>query len=162
MYRFSHLIPWFPLSVIIFLSTVVLGSQVNLVPSVYDIIDWLYYLYQHYGLPALFVSAVLESIAYIGLYFPSIIVLTVAISNGTIIEYITIAGVTALGIVCGSITSYLCGYYGLVQNRDPRYRPSVTKWWQFVLLNWHPNVVGLWFFRRGLCRQPITPWILYV
>ena len=131
-------------------------------------IELLSNLYRDYGLPALFISSLLESIAYIGLYFPGsvVILLAVAVSDGSVFEFMTIAAVTALAIVVGSTISYYCGWYSLLRSSVSESEvtlnePKSTLWW-FILCNWHPNAIGLWFFKRGVDKKPLFPWIIYV
>jgi len=168
MKKYLFYIPWFPISVIAFYTIVIFGSQYTWIPSIFDMIDWLSDLYKTYGLPALFISSFLESIAYIGLYFPGsiVILLAVAVSDGSVLQFMTIAAVTALAIVCGSIISYYSGLYGSIKTKkqiDQDGLPdSKSTFWWFIICNWHPNAIGLWFFKRGVDKKPLFPWILYV
>ena len=114
MQNYRALIPYFPLSVLVFLGAFYLLEQISLLPSPLELTELLGQLYEEWGFIMLFVGAVFETIAYFGLYFPGavIILLSVILSSGDVYMFATIGALVTLGSTCGSCVSYLIGYYG--------------------------------------------------
>ena len=156
-------IPWFPLSVIAFFGVITIGDSFGVIPGIQDMINFLESLYKNLGLPGLFISSLLEGIAYFGLYFPGsvVVVLAVIISDGSLSTFLGISGVVALALTCSSYISYGLGSVKLVQKRlKANSNYDRDSWFWFIFNHWHPNGLGLSYFKRGFNQEPLFPYIL--
>ncbi len=156
-------LPWFPLSVIAFFGIITVGDAYGVIPGIQDMINFLESLYQTFGLFGLFISSLLEGIAYFGLYFPGsvVVVLAVIVSDGTFLTFLGISSVVALALTCSSYISYRLGSVKLVQERlKTNSQYDRDSWFWFIFNHWHPNGLGLLYFKRGFNQEPLFPYLI--
>ena len=159
----ANKIPFFPLSVIIFFAIITVGDSFGVIPGINDMIQFLESLYLKFGLFGLFISALLEGIAYFGLYFPGsvVVILAVALSDGSLPSFIGISATVAAALTISSCVSYFLGSRGFIKNKlkqNSNYDRDSLFW--FVFNHWHPNGLGLLYFKRGFNSERFFPYIL--
>ena len=155
-------LPWFPISVIIFFSIITIGDMFGVIPGIKDMIAFLQSLYDQFGLFGLFISSLLEGVAYFGLYFPGsvVVLLAVALSDGTLGAFISISATVACALTISSLISYRLGSIQFIQKRlkvSSNYDKDSLFW--FVFNHWHPNGLGLLYFKRGFNGEKLIPYI---
>ena len=155
-------LPWFPISVIIFFSIITIGDMFGVIPGISDMIAFLQSLYERFGLFGLFVSALLEGVAYFGLYFPGsvVVLLAVALSDGSFASFAAISATVAIALTISSFVSYKLGSVEFIQNKlkvGSEYDKDSLFW--FVFNHWHPNGLGLLYFKRGFNGENLFPYI---
>ena len=156
MKKFLAKIPLLPLSALIFYLTILLLWKIGIILSPEGIVTLLENLYENYGLMGLFISAFLEGIVYLGLYFPGsfIIALSVILSDGKISSFFVISLVVTLALILTSIINYILGRYIVSKNKKEE---GVSKkklspkglWWSML----HPNLLAFYFFHAGIKKQ---------
>ena len=149
-------IPKLPLTALIFYLSLFVLWTIGVIPPPTEIISILESLYNNYGLFGLFISAFLEGIVYLGLYFPGsfIIALSVIISDGTFISLLTISLVVALALTITSFINYFLGRHISFKNTNetksklPR---KISKGLIFSMI--HPNSLAFYFFNTGIEKK---------
>lgn len=150
-------IPKLPLSALVFYLSVLLLWQLGLIPSPGNILLFLENLYESYGLTGLFFASFLESIVYLGLYFPGsfIIALAVVLSDGTFQSLFTISLIVALTLTMTSIINYVLGR--VVAMKKLKEEESLEKKLIFskglFISMLHPNALAFYFFNSGIEKQ---------
>jgi len=119
-------------------------------------------LYRTFGLPGLFLSSLLEGIAYFGLYFPGsvVVILAVITSDGTLSSFLAISAVVTCALTLSSCISYRLGSVKMIQKRlkaNSNYDKDSIFW--FIFNHWHPNGLGLAYFKRGFNKEPLFPYL---
>lgn len=162
MQHWRSLIPYFPLSVITFFGVLVALTELGVIASPATIVEYLSSWYETYGLWGLFVSSLLEAIAYIGLYFPGsvVILLLFLASGGSFVAIASIASVVGIATGFGCVLSYALGRARValphwLTRRLTTDTPVRTAPLIYVLLHWHPNAIALWFFKAGFERRSV-------
>jgi len=161
-------IPKLPLTALAFYLTFFILWTIGIIPPPTEIVLMLETLYNNYGLLGLFISAFLEGIVYLGLYFPGsfIIALSVIISDGTFPSLLTISLVVALALTITSFINYFLGrhisfkHINETKSKLPR---KISK--GLILSMIHPNSLAFYFFdagleKRGLWKTIFVPIIM--
>jgi len=154
--KFLKEIPLLPLSALIFYLIMVFLWKLSIIPSPSDIVLILEKINNNYGMMGIFISAFLEGIVYLGLYFPGsfIIALAVLISDGSIKSLLTISLVVAIAISLTSIINYYLGSYVSSYNKhkyETINKNNISK--GFLLSMVHPNSLAFYFFHAGIEKQ---------
>ncbi|MFH1311137.1 MAG: hypothetical protein ABIH65_01895 [Nanoarchaeota archaeon] len=158
-------IPVLPLSAIIIYLLIGLLIGLNIIPPRSEIVILLENLYQRYGLIALFLSALLEGIVYLGFYFAggTIILFVVLFSDGKFLSFLNISIVVAVALIIASFINYFFGFYVIKKNlkksRNISEKNKISKGLLFSAL--HPNSLAFYFFNLGLKKESIWK-ILFV
>jgi len=152
----KYKIPWIPISALIFYCAVLVLWSFNLIPPPSEVVSFLENLYNNYGLIGLSIATFLEGIVYLGLYFPGsfIILLSVILSDGTLISLFNISFVVALTLTVTSIINYWLGRYFVFKNPD-KFDPLFSKKNIRGLLysSIHPNLLAFYFFNEGINKK---------
>jgi membrane protein YqaA with SNARE-associated domain len=148
-------IPILPLSALIFYIAAIILWKLNIIPSPNEILQILKSYYDAYGYFGLVLAAFLESIVYLGLYFPGsfIIALAVFFSDGTFNTLLTISILVAATLTFTAIINYFLGRIVAKRNffeKDEFIRESKTFSKGLVLSMLHPNLLAFYFFNAGL------------
>ena len=148
-------IPILPLSALIFYIATVILWKLQVIPSPGEILQILKDLYDSYGYFGLVLAAFLESIVYLGLYFPGsfIIALAVFFSDGTFNTLFIISVLTAATLTFTAIINYLLGRFVARRKffeKDEFIRESKMFSKGLVLSMLHPNLLAFYFFNAGL------------
>ncbi len=155
-------LPWFPLSVIIFFLIITVGDSFGVIPGINDMIAFLESLYLRFGLFGLFISALLEGIAYFGLYFPGsvVVILAVVLSDGSLGTFLGISGTVSLALTISACISYFLGSRRIIKDKlQGNANYDRDSWFWFVFNHWHPNGLGLLYFKRGFNGEKLFPYI---
>lgn len=151
MQQWRHVVPYYALSAILFYVSIILLSRWSIVPSPETLIALLQSWYATYGWWALFVSSVIETIVYVGLYFPGSVIIgtMVVLSGGGGVVLGQVALVVGAATIVGCGVSYVIGHMRVILSsaREPT-QPALT-WRSFLLVHLHPNAVALWYARAG-------------
>lgn len=163
--QFIKEIPKLPLSALVFYFIVFVLWNLNIIPPPSGIVKILENLYNQYGLIGLAISAFLEGIVYLGLYFPGsfIIALAVFFSDGRFISLFNISLVVAIILTITSLINYFLGRYIVFKNHEKI--AELIKKRKFskglFLSMLHPNLLAFYFFNAGMEKH--NPWkILFV
>lgn len=151
MQQWRQVIPYYALSGVLFYGGVSFLSWWGIVPAPETLVALLQSWYVAYGWWALFVSSVIETIVYVGLYFPGSIIIgmTVVMSGGGPVVLGKVAIVVGAATVVGCAMSYLIGRTGVMVSASYGQTALVVTWRSFVLVHLHPNAVALWYARAG-------------
>jgi len=144
---YLHYIPFLPLSAVLFIITVIILNYFKLVPSPKEILLLLELVYKKFGLLGVFIASFLEGLVYLGLYFPGsmIIVLSLLVSGGGLLELFKIAAVVGLAFTFTSTINYIFGR-ALVKKKSPeKTNPKLL-----FLSMLHPHFISFYFFNEGL------------
>ncbi len=149
-------IPWLPVSAICFYLAAIALWQVGALPSPQGIIEVLERFYARYGLTLLFISAFLEGLVYVGMYFSGgfLIFLGVLFSDGSFSSLLSISVVVALALTLVNLVNYWMGRWFSDETE------SESTWGLFLSLL-HPNALAFYWFNMGLRGRPIRR-ILYI
>ena len=151
-----------PISALSFYFIILLLISIEVLPPAEVIIDFLRELYALFGYRGLFISTFLESIIYVGLYFPGslIIVFSVILSEGTIIEFLIISSLVSLSITLGNCINYYLGKKKLFLQFFKKHKPNsdifsnqhkhITSWKNFLICFLHPSLLAFYSFYQGL------------
>lgn len=148
------LLPSFPLSALIFYIIVFLLWNVGVLPHPLEIVRVLEGIYEQYGIVGLFISTLLEGIAYVGLYFPgtTIILVSAILCKGNFLAIIKIALAITLALSLISIFNYWFGKIFLLKKSMRNLNPNgFEKNILFSIL--HPNLLSFYFFYRGFSKK---------
>ena len=156
MRKFLEKIPLLPLSALLFYLLVLSLWKLGILPAPENILILLENLYGKYGLIGLSIATFLEGIVYLGLYFPGsfIILLSVILSDGSIISFLTISLVVSVTLTLTSIINYISGrYITYKENKEKvllsKKAPSKGLFWSMI----HPNLLAFYFFNEGIKKQ---------
>ena len=156
MRKFLEKVPLLPLSALLFYLSVLSLWKLGILPSPENILILLENLYEKYGLIGLSIATFLEGIVYLGLYFPGsfIILLSVILSDGSIISFLVISLVVSVTLTLTSIINYVSGrYVAYKENREkmPLSKKASSKglFWSMI----HPNLLAFYFFNAGIKKQ---------
>ena len=151
-------IPKLPLSAIIFYVITIVLWKLELIPDPREILRFLEELYNKYGYFGLVLATFLESIAYLGLYFPGslIIALAVFFSDGSFIALLTISVLVAITLTITAAINYLLGRYisrkDFIKKEKFIKKSEILSKGLFVSML-HPNLLAFYFFNAGLERH---------
>jgi membrane protein DedA with SNARE-associated domain len=150
-------VPILPLTAFVFYLLVLSLWQIGLIPGPVEILHFLEDLYNKYGYFGLTLATFLESIAYLGLYFPgsAIIALAVFLSDGSFITLLTISVIVAATLTVTATINYLLGRYvsrnHLFEEEALNKSVKISKGLISSML--HPNLLAFYFFNAGLERH---------
>lgn len=148
-------VPKLPLSALIFYLTLCILWNIDLIPAPTKIVLFLESLYNSYGLLGLFISAFLEGIVYIGLYFPGsfIIALSVILSDGTFFSLLSISLIVALALTITSFINYFLGGHISFENTENKTKLPRRFSKGLIISMIHPNTLAFYFFDAGLKKR---------
>lgn len=131
-------------------------------------------LYHAYGLPVLFVAAVIESVFLVSLYFPGslVIVLSVFLVGGELDKLLALGLTVFLGGLVGYNISYAIGRYG-VHHVFSRFggarllekaRGWDSKWGKYSLLvfGFFPSFLSIACVYRGMTKNSYVEFLIYL
>lgn len=152
-------LPFLPTSALIFYLGVLLFWKIGFIPPPTEMVLFLESLYNRFGLLGLGISSFLESIVYLGLYFPGsfIIVLAVFLSDGKFFSLFSISLVVTIVVTLASFINYFLG-----RNIKIKRESSIKNYKQkklsksFILSLLHPNILSFYFFNAGIKKQGLS------
>ncbi len=146
-------LPFFPLSALVFYTTVVLLFYLNIIPSPQELIPFLETLYEKFGLIGIFITLLIEGTVYIGLYFPgtSIFALSVIFAGGSFFSLLKIVLIATVALTICSIWNYWGGRFFRLRKNNQKAEKSAEKGFIFSVL--HPDLLAFYFFHRGLTKK---------
>lgn len=141
-----------PFTALIFIILIYGLIYLDLIPTQLEIITILKSIYNEHGPMILFVSVFLESIVYLGLYFPGsfIAFLIVMFSNGSFFEFFIIFVLSLLALFFGNVVNYSLGLF-MSQKQNLKYRKTTKK--HFLVYILHPNLIAFHMFRCGIFKK---------
>ena len=147
------------IAALLFYLAVFILWTLNIIPAPSEIFLFLESLYNSIGLAGVFISVLIESILFLGLYFPGSFILVIALllSSGTLGEFILLSSTTALALTIGSIINYNLGKYRLLDVSAP----TMPSRFFFLVTFLHPNFMAFYFYSQGLQGQNFSK-IMYV
>lgn len=147
------IIPWFPLSGLIFYFMIWALWSLGIIPPPVEIVPFLESLYNRLGLFGIFLTSFLEGIAYIGLYVPgtTIIFLAIVFSDGSFLSLVYISLTITLSLTLVSILNYVWGKFFASKKQRESKKEGVEK--NIFLSIIHPNLLAFYFFHRGLKKK---------
>ena len=162
----KYRLPILPISALVFYLGTMILWKFKLIPSPVEILKFLELLYSKYGYFGLALATFLESIVYLGLYFPGslIIALAVFFSGGTLIELLIISIVVAAVLTVTALINYLLG--GYISSRNFWEKKELMEETEFLSKDLfvsmlHPNLLAFFFFNEGLEKRNLKK-IIYV
>jgi len=146
-------LPFFPLSALVFYTTVVLLIYLNIIPSPQELIPFLETLYDKFGLIGIFITLLIEGTAYVGLYFPgtSIFALSVIFASGSFVSLVKIILVATVALTICSMWNYWGGRFFRLRKNNVETQKSAEK--SLFLSFFHPDLLAFYFFHRGLTKK---------
>lgn len=147
-------IPVLPTTALTFCLVCLFLWRLDLIPKPQEVLLFLEGLYTKYGYIGLFISTFLESVVYLGLYFPGsvIIALAVFLSDGKFITLLNISLLVAFALTATSIINYFLGIFVSRNHQDCKIKHKIiSKGLFFSML--HPNLLSFYFFNAGIERQ---------
>ncbi len=149
--------PKLPLSALTFYLTIFALYKLGYIPSPSEILAFLEGLYQTYGLTGLFMATFLESIVYLGLYFPGsfIVALAVILSDGSFQSLLTISLVVASALTATASINYFFGrkisktkiFTELAKESKKVFSKGL------IASMLHPNSLAFYFFNSGIRKH---------
>lgn len=164
--KIIRFVPILPLTALVFLGTAMVLWKFELIPDPKEILIILENLYLKFGYLGLVIATFLESMVYLGLYFPGsfIIALAVFFSDGSFVSLLTISILVASTLTLTSVINYFLGRY--VSRKDffekkefVKESKSISKGLFVSML--HPDLMAFYFFNAGLERENIKK-LIYV
>jgi len=164
--KIIRFVPILPLTALVFLGTAMVLWKFELIPDPKEILLILENLYLKFGYLGLVIATFLESIVYLGLYFPGsfIIALAVFFSNGSFVSLLIISILVAITLTITAVINYFFGRY--VSRKDffekkefVKESKSISKGLFVSML--HPDLMAFYFFNAGLERQNMKK-LIYV
>lgn len=148
-------IPLLPVSALVFYLSILALWKLGIIPSPDNVLILLENLYTQYGLIGLFISAFLEGIVYLGLYFPGsfIIALSVILSDGTLKSFLTISIVVAAALTLTSVINYVAGRHIVYKKHHEKRADKEVASKGLILSMIHPNLLAFYFFNAGIKEQ---------
>lgn len=157
-------IPLFPLSVLSFYITIIFLWYFSIIPSTAEVIIFLEKIYTKFGLTGLFVVSLIESLAYVGLYFPgnSIIALFFIFSDGTLSSLFSMILIVTLALTISSMINYWAGRLFFINKNQKDLFKKTKKVEKSIFLSViHPDLLAFYFFYRGIKKKSFWK-IVYV
>lgn len=159
-------IPILPISALIFYFATIILWKFGVIPEPREILVFLEELYAKYGYLGLVIATFLESIVYLGLYFPGSIIIAIAVflSSGSYIELLTISIIVAATLTVTAIINYFLGRY-ISLKKFPEKREfikeseKISKGLFASML--HPDFLAFYFFNEGLENHGLKK-IIYI
>lgn len=161
--------------IIFLISIIVLFAVWNLLnlPSNSELVEASRYYFSNYGYPVLFLSAIIESIPIINIYYPgsSIILLAAAMSKDGTTNLWGVVFVVAAGIFITYIINFFVGKYGLyrifirfglkgsIDSTKHSLEKHGDKW--LWLTYAHPNFGALTSLTCGIIKYPFKKFLIY-
>jgi len=152
--KLSKYVPLYPLSVFIFYLALIFLWGNNFIMSPEKIMEIIEVFHSKYGLIGIFISTLLEGIAYLGLYFPggSIVTLFFIFSDGKLSTLIIMILILTLALTLSAIVNYCLGRFfykkgNIKRNQSKKLDKSLF----FTAL--HPDILAFYFFYRGLSKK---------
>lgn len=135
--------------VLVFYLTVFSLWSFNIIPAPSEILIFIEILFNYFGLLGVFIAVLIESIVFLGLYFPGSFILIIAIffSSGTFVELFMISFITSVALTIGSVINFYLGKYRIINAQIPKIKTSEL--W-FLLTFLHPNSMAFYFYSQGL------------
>ena len=159
-------IPILPLSALIFCVIAMILWKFQLIPDPKEILKFLEDLYYSYGYFGLITATFLESIVYLGIYFPGslIVALAVFLSDGSFISLLRISFLVSITLTFTAAINYWLGRY--VSRQDFGEKKEIIKESELfskglLVSMLHPNLLAFYFFSAGLEKQNFKK-IVYV
>ncbi len=151
--KIKERVPFLPLSVLIFISIVIILWKLNIIPPPEEIFTFLENLYKDVGLFGLFIAAFLEGIVYIGHYFPgmSIIFISIIVSNEQFSNIVLIIFVTTIAITLSSVVNYGAGRLIAKKRNIKEKEGELEK--TLLVAALHPAFLSLYFLHSGLKKK---------
>lgn len=149
----AKIIPWFPLSGIIFYIMIVVLWNLGIIPPPSDLVPLLEELYNKFGLIGVSITSFLEGVAYLGLYVPgtTIILLAIIFSEGSLLSILYLSIAITISLTLVSMLNYLFGmYFGGKRKQEPK-KHGIEK--NIFLSIIHPNLLAFYFFHRGYKKK---------
>jgi membrane protein YqaA with SNARE-associated domain len=151
-------IPILPVSALVFYLLTIILWKLELIPEPKEILGILEGLYTKYGYLGLVIATFLESIVYLGLYFPGslIIALAVFFSDGSYPELLIISVIVALTLTVTAVINYFLGRYVSVKKFSEKAEfikesKLISKGLFLSML--HPDFLAFFFFNEGLTNR---------
>ena len=140
-----------PLSALIFYFVAFLLWNFGLIPSPDMIIEWIDKYYEIYSLPFLFLVILIESIVYLGFYFPGqfLAVTLVILSEGSFLELITLSFISILAVTISAFINYYLGYYGIGSLKNSKTNTSDLNIKNLLISMIHINFLALYVYKKG-------------
>lgn len=162
----KYRIPILPLSALLFYIATIILWKLKVIPEPKEILAFLAVLYGKYGYAGLILATFLESIVYLGLYFPGslIIALAVFLSTGSLLELLIISVIVAMTLTVTAVINYFLGRYISLRNfweKKEFMKESETLSKGLFVSMLHPNLLAFYFFNAGLERRSFKK-IIYV
>jgi len=144
-------IPILPISALAFYLLTIILWKLELIPEPKEILNILEGLYTRYGYLGLIIATFLESIVYLGLYFPGslIIALAVFFSDGSYPELLIISVIVALTLTVTAVINYFLGRYVSIKKFSKS--KMISKGLFLSML--HPDFLAFFFFNEGLTNR---------
>ena len=136
-----------PLSGLVIYLIILLLEGLNLLPV--PSFDQFIALYGHYSFILLFAAILIESIVYLGFYFPGQLfaVLMVIQNDFTLMNVILLTIISIISVVIAASINYTLGY--LLSNKKRAFRKK-----DLLIAMLHINLLALYMFELGASRAP--------
>lgn len=156
----------FSLMLLLMLCTLIAVFKIFHIPSNEELIKIIRVYFEKYGYPVLFMSAYIETIPVIYLYYPgsSVILLAAAFSRQGTLNIVGVILITALALLIGYTINYFIGKHGwfkifekfgfgeMLENSKKKIEKHGDKWiWATYL---HPNLGALTSTAYGILKMP--------
>lgn len=162
----------FPLMLLIMLCTLIAVFKIFHIPSNEELISVIKGYYERYGYPVLFISAYIETIPVVYLYYPgsSVILLAAAFSRQGTLNIVGVILTTASALLIGYIANYFIGKHGwfkifvkfgfgeTLENSKKKIEKHGDKW--IWLTYFHPNLGALTSTAYGILKMPFHKFLL--
>lgn len=156
----KYRIPVIPFSALCFFSLAIILWKLEWIPNPKEIVYLLENLYIRYGYFGLVLATFIESIVYLGFYFPGSVIIALAVffSDGSFTSLLTISILVAITLTVTSTINYLFGKYisrndFLDLDKDKIIKESKLFSKGLLLSMLHPNFLAFYFFNAGLKRH---------
>jgi membrane protein DedA with SNARE-associated domain len=161
-----------PLLLLVMLIVLLAVVKIFHIPSNEELIRVIKDYYERYGYPVLFISAFIESIPIICLYFPgsSIILLAASFSRQGTLNIFSVILVTASALMLGYIINYFIGKHGwfkifvkfglgdTLENSKKKIETHGGRWIWLTYV--HPNLGGLTATAYGILKMPFRKFLI--
>jgi membrane protein DedA with SNARE-associated domain len=164
----------FPFSICLFLCVYILAYNILNFPSPHDLTSLIIEWFNKYGLRLLFLSAFLEGIFVIGMYFPGslAIALAVYVLGKTPLDLFYIGGISFIAFLLANVCNYYLGKYGyykfmlLIGQKDAIKSMHKTMEQKgnriFFLTGFFPNFIAITSVCAGISNLNIYKTVLYL
>lgn len=145
--KYNSIIPG---SALLFYAVVFLLMKMGILPAPSSLLEPLQALFEKYSFILIFFIIMLESIVYVGMYFPGqlLAVLIVVFSDGSFMSLALLTVISVISVTISAGINYYLGYNSLgklkmSENHTPfRYR-------SLLLSMIHINLLALYIYKRG-------------